>query len=279
VADSPPLVSIPVREDLPEFDRPPVIEVALGIQFEPAPGLRGIDLGDLRSAWADEFPIVSEQPPLPPMLEDAVGGEPGVQVWVGAPPTSRVWFLSSDEHNLIQVQQDRLIVNWRAMSDGQPYPRYAHVRGMFVNAAREVAGFVERRELGQIVVRQVEVNYINAVLGDESPPPPGSFLDFWGPMGHHHLGEPSHANAQAVFDIRSAGTRPVRMYVTVNQGTDLAGHPASFLTLAVRGAPVTGTIDAALESMDAARGHIVKSFAEITSRERHEEWGLRRRLG
>jgi len=66
-------------QDLPSFDRPPVTEVVVGVQFSPL-AIRAIDLAPLRQIWNDEFPIVTEQPPLDPTLDDAQ--------WLGRESTS-----------------------------------------------------------------------------------------------------------------------------------------------------------------------------------------------
>ena len=37
--------------DLPDFGAPPVVEVALGVQFRILPALRGLALAPLRERW------------------------------------------------------------------------------------------------------------------------------------------------------------------------------------------------------------------------------------
>ena len=88
----------------PEFDRPPVVEMALGIQFQPLFGLRGISLSPLREVWRERYPLVEEVPPLPPGVE-RVGGQPlGVQLAFGPGPALRYWFMSDDGADLVQLQ-------------------------------------------------------------------------------------------------------------------------------------------------------------------------------
>ena len=48
---------------------PPVVEVALAIQFKSAIGFRSFDLGKVAECWSDTLPEVSERPPLGPMAE------------------------------------------------------------------------------------------------------------------------------------------------------------------------------------------------------------------
>lgn len=43
---------------LPAYDRPPVVEVALAIQFESAIGYRLLELAELARCWSTELPVV-----------------------------------------------------------------------------------------------------------------------------------------------------------------------------------------------------------------------------
>jgi len=43
---------------LPEFSNPPVVEVALGVQFRPVYGLRPIELAILREKWRSKYPVI-----------------------------------------------------------------------------------------------------------------------------------------------------------------------------------------------------------------------------
>jgi hypothetical protein len=47
------------------------------------------------------------------------------------------------------------------------------------------------------------------------------------------------------------------------------------LDLTVRGKPAEETVDSALAFLDDGRSAIVKSFAELTTPEMHEQWGRR----
>ncbi len=104
-------------EQLPSFDRPPVVEVVLSVQFEPLVSLHTPQLGLLWKEFEARFPKTEDQPPLPPSIEQfGRRSMPPVSFSIqeidGATPP-RVWFLNREETELIQVQQDRFIVNWR----------------------------------------------------------------------------------------------------------------------------------------------------------------------
>lgn len=259
--------------DDPSFASPPVVEMALGVQFRRLHGLRGITLGPLREQWRASYPRVEEQPPLAPAIEGPAVAALTLQLGLGPLPAIRHWFLSEDDAELVQIQNDRLIVNWRQGDPPNPYPRYPHMRELFERRVRELAAFVEEHELGSLEIVQAELNYINAV-----DPPDGQLGDVehllrgWDPPAAHHLGAPEQARVGLVFAIPGMGQPPVRMYVDVNPAQRPDGSPTLFLTLTARGAPYSGTIDATLDFMDQGHDHLVRSFMELTAEPIQAEW-------
>jgi uncharacterized protein (TIGR04255 family) len=264
----------PMSDDssLPSFEFPPVVEVALGVQFAPLARVLPIDLGDLTASWRTDFPIVQEQLPLAPAVEAAVAGDRPFQFVLGPGPQSRFWFLSEDQHDLIQLQRDRLVVNWRGLEEGSIYPRYKHVRDLFARASADLERFLVERKEGPLNVVQAEVNYINAIDPRDPPGDPHFLLSWWKPMARHHLASPNQTDFTLMFDVDDLGAPPVRMYVDLHPAQRDDGRPVTFLTLTVRGAPAEGTMAASLAFMDGARSHIVRSFDEMTTDEMHEVW-------
>ena len=95
---------------LPDFERPPVIEVAYGVQFRAVEGLRGMGRYPLYEQWRHDLPQVTEQIALPPAVESGTAGGPPVQVFFGSSfSDTRHWFADDAGRNLVQLQQDRLI--------------------------------------------------------------------------------------------------------------------------------------------------------------------------
>jgi uncharacterized protein (TIGR04255 family) len=250
--------------------------VALGIQFRPLFGLRGINLGPLRERWRGTYPRVEEQPPLPPAVEALpTPGELTFQLNVGAVPPVRHWFLSESGTQLVQLQQDRLIVNWREGTPVEPYPRYGALRQQFEERITDLQQFLRDEDLGELDVTQAEVNYINGVkVGDRDQGDLSPLLRHWGDLSANHLGNPEQASATLVFRVPDIGRGPVRMHIAINPAQwapDAA--PAIFFTLMVRGAPTAATTDAALQFMDGAHDHLLTSFNELTSDTVHQAWG------
>jgi hypothetical protein len=91
---------------LPEFEKPPVVEVALSVQFDRL-NASVAHLGLLWHRFRDRFGQVEEKPELPPAFERFGPAKrmPGVRFEVGAVPGLRLWFLDEKGSELIQVQR------------------------------------------------------------------------------------------------------------------------------------------------------------------------------
>src|ERR1700691_5158974 len=115
----------------PEFVRPPVIEVALSVQFRRLERLRSAHLGSLWAKFRHRFPRTEDYAPLEPAFErfDQNRNQPKLGGEVRAydvPPLPRAWFLNEGGTELIQVQPDRFVRNWRKVDEEDRYVRYTH---------------------------------------------------------------------------------------------------------------------------------------------------------
>lgn len=262
---------------LPEFDAPPVVEVALGVQFQPIFGLRPIELATLREQWRGEYPLVQEQPPLPSQIEAATAGPSQVQFVLGPAIQARLCFLNEQQTLLLQLQHDRLVVNWRQATPGTAYPHYPYVRELFEDRFIEVQRFVAERQLGELVVTQVELTYMNAIEAEgDQLGRLDRVLRNWHPPTSSHLGEPEQIRTALVFPVPDTGRPPVRMYVSVDPAQRPDGRPVLFFTITLRGAPTAEGLDGTLEFLDQAHVHVVRSFTELTPETMHNIWERRR---
>lgn len=96
-----------MRDPRPSYENPPVVEVALSVQFEPIKALRTPQLGLLWQEFRDRFPVIEEHPPLEPVIE-RFGGLPRASrgtvqfQMLDTPPVPRCWFLNNEGTELIQ---------------------------------------------------------------------------------------------------------------------------------------------------------------------------------
>lgn len=265
--------------DLPDFADPPVVEVVLGVQFDAIRELRQSHFGLIWERLRPAYPRTTDHARLDTLLLgiDIERPGPSFQIEVlDSPPTHRSWFLSEDDERLIQVQDDRVVHNWRHR--GGPYPRFESLRAQFWAAFETYRAVVDEVEIVPPQPRQVEVTYINWIAGAR----PADFLrtvtraeteiDGVGP-------EPEVEQWLARYPVAQDGATVGRLTIEAKPGArivDGAMEQGYLLSFAYLGptAPEDGD-----EGMDAqlqrGRDVIVRSFADVTENAMHDNgrWG------
>ena len=276
----------PADEPLPEFLRPPLREVAISLQSDPIPGLTAAHLGVLWQRYQDRFPLVEQHAPLEPTVErfgltSKAQRGPQISLLSQLPVTPRLWFLDNDGHNLIQVQHDRFIRNWRKVQLEDEYPRYmAHLRPKFVEEFEQYLAFLSEAGFDAPNVNQCEVSYFNLIQGAETWSDHSQFAtvsSMLSPDYRERAGlEVESASFQVRHVIRNASNERVgRLHIEMAPGR-LTGsdEPVYELRLIARGKPDSSASSEVLDFIDAARAHIVRAFANVTTHQMHEAWGL-----
>jgi uncharacterized protein (TIGR04255 family) len=267
--------------DLPNFNKPPVTEVAVSVQFDTIAAFSNVYAGLLWAGCRSEYPVASEKPSLSPQFETFGGGGVVSQVPLRfatffEPPASRFWFEEASGIHLMQIQNDRIVHNWRKR-DTNEYPRYEPIADRFEMEIRKFEEFVRGERLGELLPNQCEVTYINTIeVPDQSNP-------------YHQLhritpicaGQPKMPNQLDPENI-SAQTRYIlkeddepfgRVYINftpVIRSSDLT--PAVQLDIIVRARPSAQSIEAAMDLLDREREIVVRTFAAVTTSEMHRLW-------
>ena len=149
------------------FERPPVGEVALSVQMGQPVTDDSLTLGEFWPRVRDKYPSLETQPPLPPMTEDFSPGAVPQIAFQLIRPSSRLWLLTADSTELIQVQPDRFGYNWRKEPADAPYPRYRYLREQFLSAfSTFVAAISEKGRT--ISPTWCEVTYLNPIAGSDA---------------------------------------------------------------------------------------------------------------
>jgi len=273
-------VSLVRAQSLPDFEYPPVVEVALGVQFDP---LSRLDGPWIARFWFEEvrdrFPEWTEAIALPPATE-----------WFGIPTQPRVMFRfgqgalanravfeDTAKTGLLQLQQDRLVRNWRKVGTGDSYPRYEAIRASFSDEVLRLRRFLAQHQLGELVPNQCELTYVNHVpvddisklghVGSILAPWSGQFSDGW-------LVAPETVEVSSHHHIVVGGTPVGRLHVDLQPGYRGA-DAVLVLTLTARGRPSGTTDDDVLAFLDLGREQIVRGFTSATSEQMHAKWGRR----
>ena len=267
---------------LPDFERPPVIEVVLGVQFERIAGLQTVHAGYLWDVFRKDFPHVQEHPPLSPNFETfgtkPAGDNVRLELISGPLPFPRLWFLNDAQTQLIQFQPDRFIHNWRKVREGDVYPRYEKIKEHYLNELTMLEQFFRARQLGELRPNQCEVTYVNHIVSAEGEnlcaQPELVFRFFQKEFAPHVLDRLEDASFQIRFVLSSGDQQPIgRLLVTAQPAVSSEGKPIIALTLTARGSPSGPALEAASEFMDFGRDKIVRGFAELTTEAMHGRWG------
>lgn len=258
---------------LPAYDRPPVVEVALAVQFEDDIGYRLIDLAEIARVWSDALPKVEERHPLPPMTLHPEG--PNVALKLSEEiDTPLLWLQNEQGDQLLQLQQDRLTVNWRRLPPNTPYPRYASIRQFFGDTWKQLTGLLKHMELAAPEPSICEVLYLNqldAHNGWQSVEDMSTLIAPWaGSVSDDFLPKADQAGFFTRFELPDErgwlviDSRPGQLRDNVE---------VQFLRLVSRGIADPPNLEGILDFMDLAHEWIVRGFTSITTAKAHTIWG------
>lgn len=264
------------------FARPPLVEVALTVQFD---GEAMDDAALLNGFWPrirNRYPRLVMQPPLAPLREDFGPSPPGLSIQlIGPGAGTRYWFLTEDQAELVQVQRDRFAFNWRKETapgvEVGEYPRYPYVRERFAELFAEFEEAAGQARSG-FRINWCEIAYINQIpaASERGHRPLASILRLVQNVPLNGLPNPEDS-ALVQRHLLLRDDRPFgRFYINANSAFKLpALEPIYILNLTVRGMPSDGPEgDGVLAFMDVGRDLIVNAFRDATTEAMHAEWGL-----
>lgn len=256
---------------LPEFLTPPIVEVVIGVSFKRLKLLLP-HYGIYWSSLQPDFPKVLEAPPIQRVLERFPDDDnpPIIDLEVTTRPIlPRQLFASADDSHLIQIQEDRFILNWRRVSEEEEYPRFSNVFKQFESRLEEFKSFLEK--IGQrLEPVQYELTYLNhlegfglqkietvipsvrAVIPDATILKQTESMDF-------HL----------TFRLPN---RQGRLHATVKSGEHIKGDFIN-LEFTARSAPIIEDDSSMKDWFEIAREWIVRGFCDLTdSNVQSERW-------
>jgi uncharacterized protein (TIGR04255 family) len=146
-----------VSRRLPEYNKPPVVETALAIEFAPIKGWNVVQYGALWERFKARYPKV-EVYPAPP--QDFIA-RPVLDM---ANPPVRCLFIGSGNSQLIQIRSGAFVRNWRANQENQEYPRYRTIRPSFEEDLNLFCAFLQEQGFEGPEIWKCEVTYINHFL-------------------------------------------------------------------------------------------------------------------
>lgn len=267
------------KQASPSFRKPPVTEVVLAAAFKSL-ALSIPDIGLLWEAFRSEFPRVEEQPPYDPpteLFEAGYAGPPVSFEIFPSPPLPRIWMLSEDQTELLQLQRNWFACNWRKVAPEDKYGRWPSRWGSFERNFRILEQHVSERALGVLSIQQCEVTYVNHILSghvwsnhSELYKVITALKDV--PISAGVVEQSSFATSLLVRDGNGA---PIgRLHVSVQPALRRQdGIPMFVMNLTARGAPAGQGLEGIRGFMERAHEWASNTFIEITTPEVQAEWG------
>lgn len=251
------------------FHNPPINELVIATYLNPPLfELRSEHVGLFWSRIRDTFPAVEQQAPLGVAEAfEQVSGE--------FFPMPRFWFVAEDSINLIQLQKNAFIFNWRRRDTQYPHfsenlkPTFDKYFQVFEDFAREDAGVQD------IKIDLCELTYINTIEACE----------YWqGPQDTAKV-IPSFAVPDTGIKLSVAPafnctyfyvpSKDLQLRVSIRNGEVTAKPGTPVLVLEIKANGRLGQVgkSAADEWFDRAHDAIIACFVDMTSKDiQHTYW-------
>jgi uncharacterized protein (TIGR04255 family) len=151
------------------FDSPPVAETALSVQFSKIVGYTAAHSGWFWKEYLEKqvlpvhkWPTVLEQSRIEDRIEKFGAEEiwtlPSIKVTHGV-VSPRVQLIRSDGERMLQLQDSKLVLNWKKKTES--YPRFKVLSPEFHSVLAAFEGFMNEAGLGTPQYNQWELVYVN----------------------------------------------------------------------------------------------------------------------
>lgn len=263
---------------LRDYNKPPVIETVLSIQFAPIQGLSIPHLGLYWAKIRQNYPHAEIRPPLGQTKEEFTSrtrkrADLGLEMVTE--PSLRCWFTHSDMNQLIQVQKDRFIYNWKKSKETETYPRYEKIKERCLLEWEYFIAFLHEEGLSRPEANQCEVTYVNHIEYEQGWRTFGELNKVIAPWSGECSGKflpaPESVGINASYVLRNNEGRLYISMEPVIRAND--AKEVLQLTLTARGGPSSSTTEDIFRWLDLGREWVVEGFTDFTTTAFHNRWG------
>lgn len=241
-----------------DYEKPPIVETAFGFTFPPIKGWTVFHLGLFWPHLRKRYPYTEARLPMGSVEFDELNLKLGPDIQLQSFPL-RSWFIDSSKDQLLQVQVNRFIRNWRAIEAQRKYCHYSDLKPMFQEDWATYKQFLKDENLPEPNVFQCDVTYINHfVKGRE-----WETLDDIGPLFQRMKIEIKGALVTSISFAATVVNHQIR--VDAAPGLRPDGTPIIQLTLNVSGKPTSTSETDIWSKLDDCHKLLVETFAEITA--------------
>lgn len=267
-----------LNELLPSYRSPPLAEVVIGAYFPSIEPFLIPHFGLFWERLRETLPVVSEVETLAVQVPPSIKRFAANTLIVPKKPLPRVWFASTDGSQLLQLQRNALLFNWRKTEASPEYPRFDWVSGRFLSCLRHLQEFSSYHFRASVSPYLLELTYINTI--------PASTWERrgWAPRGLIE-GQPKQDRPIAGLPSERAFSLQMVRPLPFDEG-DLIMNIATAQLLAsdedvlqieisAKGFPASEPESAQISWLQSAHNRVVKAFADTMDKDvQREDWGL-----
>lgn len=259
---------------LPDFERPPVVENVLGVQFDAIPNFTAAHAGIFWSEFLGEDWFEAREAPALNLIDEKYGAtafaRPTMVLMERSP--NRIQILNRNEDRMIQIQDTRFVLNWKRA--GRDYARYTTLLGEFRSHLQDFVTFAQRFGCPSLKLTRWEVTYVNHidrgalwnVLQDWDSIFPGLF----GPLSD--LSDQSLESFDSQWQVGLQKDKG-RMRIQLKHIRKGSEHGEEAIDFRLSATGMLGP-DIDLETgMELGHSAIVTRFSQMTSDMAHAHWG------
>jgi len=255
-----------------DFQRPPVAETALGVVFAPLSGWSVLHFGLLWERFRELYPE-TEIKTAGGVGELRFNAAEGIDF--NAAPIKAL-FVERGGNQLVQIQRNAFIRNWRQTEQTVQYEHYENVRPLFERDWQTFCAFLEDEKLGPIEVVQCEVTYINQLVrGNEwkTFDDVSRIFRLWSRADTESLRASQMVSFMTVFELPdNAGTLQVVLQPGIRKRDN---KEIIQFSLTATGKPAGSGLREILDWLDLGHIAVVSSFRDLTTPEMHSHWGIK----
>ena len=247
------------------FDSPPVNEVVIATFFDPPPAdLRNEHIGLFWGEIRDRFPVVQQRRPT--AIPDSLTRDAGMdnpEIF----PMPRYWFVAEDGINLIQVQKNAFMLNWRRRD--ADYPGFTHIKPNFDRYYTIFSDFVRAELDVALEISSCGLTYVNTVEQSEFWPGPSDthrvINSFWVP--EVDLQSPGHQDFDCRYGYQVSDAMRIDIAISSGSATQQPSIPLLIIEIKATGRPEPQTKSQADVWFDHANDTIMGTFLNLTDSE------------
>ncbi len=256
---------------LPDFENPPAIETAVGVKFAPIAGWNVFHYGLLLQEFLEDYPVQELRPPI--------GNVPAIQFTASDADFSgmpvRCWFINQQSTQLLQVQNDCFLRNWRKTESSPDYLHYEFIRPRFQQDWSRFKAFLQKASLLPPDVWQCEVTYINQFVRGREWHDFNDLSELYPIWSKGNMSPLLTRTQMATFATSYMLPNDLGTLHFLSQPGIRKGDGAEIIQLSVTalGRPRSSDDLDILGWLDAGREAVVQGFSDFTSETAHFIWG------